>query len=111
MTAKYYCKNIFWGLFFLAGFAWAWSQDMQDRVSQYFFVLSLLSCPLYPFAKKGVETLALRFTTRAFWQRGYFTETPGKNGLYALYYGACFLFAIPLGLGYLLYLLLNKKAG
>ncbi len=41
MTAKYYFKNIFWGMFFLSGFASGMEPDMQDRVSQYFFVLSL----------------------------------------------------------------------
>lgn len=111
MTKAYYWKSQVWGVacFFSALY---YIHSFQDRVNiPLALVIAFLRFLLYPCAKKGIETAALRFTNEAFWHRGLFADTIGKNGLLVLYYVFCFIMALPLGILYLLALFLrNKKA-
>jgi hypothetical protein len=106
MTKAFYLKNLVYGALWggLAAFVYYSGFNQGHSVGMY--LIFGLSAVLFPFAKCLVETLALKYTTREFWSRGLFVETPAKNGLYALYHMACFVVSIPLGL---LYLLLNKN--
>ncbi|WP_420893556.1 hypothetical protein [Pseudomonas orientalis] len=57
-----------------------------------------------------IEKTALRFTTREFWTTGLFTESPGKNGLYAIFYVCCTILAVPIFGIYLIYIAFKKVA-
>lgn len=109
MTWGYYLKNIGWALFFLALLIYDWNKDPEEKKMQALLIMSVPSSILYPFCKIGIETLVLRFTTKEFWHRGFFKDTSGKSGLYALYYLFCFVFAIPIGLLYITYLIGFKR--
>lgn len=95
MTKNYYLKNLFWGLLFFCMFLYSWYPDKEKMIIATLF--SLPSSLLYPYAKKLIENIALRYTTREFWSKGLFIETPAKSGAYAIFYMFCFIFALPLG--------------
>ncbi|QIC88834.1 hypothetical protein F0336_21310 [Serratia liquefaciens] len=111
MTKAYYWKSQVWGVayFFIAlYYIYIFQPSVNVPLSLVAAILSLL---LYPCAKKAIETVALQFTSEAFWHRGLFADTIGKNGVLILYYAFCFVMALPLGGLYLLALFLrNKKA-
>ncbi|MCC4106849.1 colicin E1 immunity protein [Serratia ureilytica] len=111
MTKAYYWKNQVWGAtyFFIALY---YIHSFQANVNvPLSLVAAILSLLLYPCSKKGIETFALQFTSEAFWHRGLFADTIGKNGVLILYYAFCFVMALPLGTAYLLALfLINRKA-
>lgn len=113
MTCKNYLKNLFIGLLFMAilvyGFGFR-EPLLQGNERAIFIALSFLSCLLFPFSRQAIEVVALKFTTRESWNTGFYQESPAKNGLYAFYYGFCFIVAIPIGCLYLIYLLVLKKA-
>ncbi|MBW7982893.1 colicin E1 family microcin immunity protein [Enterobacillus tribolii] len=69
----------------------------------YYAVVLTICGLLFPFACFGVEKIALNFTSKKFWTTGFFIDTPGKNGLWTLFYLFCFTFAIPLGGIYFLF--------
>lgn len=111
MTKGYYWKSQIWGVvcFFTALYYLYSFQDNVD-VTRY-LIIAILSFLLYPYAKKGIETFALRFTSNAFWHRGLFADTIGKNGALVVYYAFCFVMALPIGIIYLFSLFMgNKKA-
>ncbi|CAI1237125.1 MULTISPECIES: colicin E1 family microcin immunity protein [Serratia] len=111
MTKAYYWKSQVWGVtyFFIALY---YIHIFQPSVNvPLSLVAAILSLLLYPCAKKGIETAALQFTSEAFWHRGLFVDTIGKNGVLILYYAFCYVLALPLGALYLFALFLrNKKA-
>lgn len=109
MTWSYYFKNIGWAIFFLALVIYDCNKNPENNKMQLLLAVSIPSSLLYPFCKIGVETLALKFTKKEFWHRGLFKDTSGKSGLYALYYLFCFIFAIPIGISFIIYLLAFKK--
>jgi len=113
MTFGYYLKNVFIGLacfaIFVYGFGFR-SDILQGTELQLFVAVTFASCLLFPFSRMAIEVFALKHTTRESWSTGIFMESPGKNGLYAFYFGFCFIVAIPIGIGYLVYLLALKKA-
>ncbi len=57
-----------------------------------------------------IEKTALRFTTPEFWTTGLLTESPGKNGLYVIFYLVCMALATPVVAIYLFYSALKKVA-
>lgn len=111
MTKAYYWKNQVWGVtyFFIAlYYIHIFQANVNTPLSLVAAILSLL---LYPCAKKSIETVALQFTSEAFWHRGLFVDTIGKNGVLILYYALCYVLALPLGALYLFALFLrNRKA-
>lgn len=62
-----------------------------------------ISCFLYPFSVKMVETIALLNTTPQFWQRSLLSKTRGINSLYPLYYLFCLVVAIPMSIVYFVF--------
>lgn len=99
MSKKYYIENLVWGVigFCVFGYVWFFGSDLSEGGRVGLIFASTLSALLFPFSKKYIEDLALSLTDEKFWKTGFFIETPGKNGLYALFYFFCFVFSIPLG--------------
>lgn len=75
----------------------------------YYVIALTLSLLLFPFSRFCIEKIALLFSTKKFWTTGFFQETVGKNGLWAIFYMFCFAAAIPLGGAYLVYRVFNKS--
>ncbi|WP_425270682.1 colicin E1 family microcin immunity protein [Pantoea wallisii] len=71
--------------------------------------ISIFNTFLYPFSKEMVETIALKYTTREYWHRGIWYDTPAKNPVYATYYIFCYLIAIPASAVYFLMTVFSKK--
>ncbi|EMO3591571.1 colicin E1 family microcin immunity protein [Proteus mirabilis] len=112
MTKKYYINNMFWGWFI--GMLIIYScldHDIREYKWLLLFVISVIGIVLYPVAKWFVEWFFLKFTTREFWNRGLFMDTPAKMGLLALYEMFIFLFSLPITLIYLLVLFIKRRFG
>lgn len=105
MTIKYYFRNLLWPSFIFGVMIYYGS--IEDLSVSYNVALGM-SVLLYPMATKLIEDIALRYTTKEFWNKGIFEAGPAKNSMYVLYYFACYLSAIPLGLIYAI-LFLNKR--
>ncbi|HBN9951459.1 TPA: hypothetical protein L3962_000934 [Pseudomonas aeruginosa] len=102
MSFKYYWAKFFWGAFFFVLVAWKGSV-FPSLASVNPLVVAGFSTILFPFSVKLVEDFALKYTEREFWVTGFFSETPAKTGLYAVFYLSCYLFSIPLGMVFLFY--------
>lgn len=110
MTKKYYLSNVHWGLIIFGIAVFLMREDFYDPRIKLLVVLSFVSALFFPFAKKAIETIALKYSTRESWTTGMYTETPMKNGLYAMFYMLIFIVTIPVAGFYLLYLASGKKA-
>lgn len=110
MKPGYYLKNIIWGALFFILFLYQWYTTSQDNTYKYLMIFSAISFPLFPLSKKAIEDTALKVTKKEFWHKGIFKDDIGKNGLYAIYYSVCFVLAIPIGIPYLIYLIIKKAA-
>ncbi|QHA97116.1 colicin immunity protein [Pseudomonas sp. J380] len=112
MSLKYYFQNfiISAGIFILFFTDWFGGEAFVERTNPIFLTLGVCSAFLFPFSRMIIEKTALRFTTREFWTTGLFTESPGKNGLYAIFYVACTILAVPIFCMYLIYMALKKVA-
>jgi hypothetical protein len=110
MSTRYYLKNLIIasGLLILGLVVWFYKEPITPDIHYGYLSIALLSTLLYPFSKKAIETFFLTFTTRSFWTTGLFTESPGKNGLYVMYYLVCMLVAIPTAGAYLIYMAIKK---
>ncbi|WP_312836988.1 colicin E1 family microcin immunity protein [Pantoea sp.] len=96
MTIKYYLINVLTGFICFIALAQGWYENPHDPQQQLWMLFAAVSCLAFPFAKFAVESVALRFTSEAFWLRGFFAEDIGKNGIIAIYWAFCFFFAVPL---------------
>lgn len=103
MTFKYYFINIGWGVFFALISFYFWYEKPDEANNLEILIVSIISLLFYPLSKKLIEDIALKFSTREFWNQGFFMETCGKSGAYAMYYLFCFVFAIPLGIVFIIY--------
>lgn len=109
MTKSFYFRNITIGIILFIIISIILMKNHESLRLQLFWVFSLVNTFLYPVAKMAVEKIALKFTTKGFWHRGILKDDIGKNGIYAIYWLFCFVFATPLSI---IYLFLNyKKAG
>jgi RsiW-degrading membrane proteinase PrsW (M82 family) len=106
MTTKYYLRNIFWGLIPVAIMIYDWMTKQHTDKQLFMLVFSLISGPLFPLSKLTIETIALKFTKKEFWHKGFFKEDIGKNGLRAIFWLFCFVFAIPISI---ISLFISKK--
>ncbi len=103
---------MFWGWFI--GILLIYScldNDIREYKWLSLFIISIIGIGLYPLAKFAVESFFLTFTTREFWNRGLFMDTPAKMGLLALYEMFIFLFSLPITLIYLLVLFIKRRFG
>ncbi len=110
MTLKYYLGNFYWGLIVFAIAAYLLHDEPQTTTVKALMALALFSGLLFPFAKKGMESVALKYSKREAWPRGLHADTAAGTGLYAMYYMVVFAVAIPVGIVYLISLMFSKKA-
>lgn len=96
MSKQYYFQNIFFGLF-LGCFSFY--EFFNSGIDNEFIWLIFISINtvLYPFSKNLVEKTVLKYTSKDFWNRGFFMDTPAKLGLLAIYQVFCFVFAFIIG--------------
>lgn len=107
MSKQYYIQNMCWG-WFMGGFILylSWGDDIKYKTA--YLIIAVYGIILFPLSKWVIECFFLKFTTREFWNRGVFMDTPGKMGGLAIYHGTVFLFSIPITLFLLLGLLVKK---
>lgn len=103
MTFKYYLINFFYGLIMTCIIVYVYRDDVYSNTYLMEFVALIISLLFYPLSRKITEDIALKFSTREFWNQGFFIETCGKSGAYAMYYLFCFVFSIPLGVIFIIY--------
>ncbi|NBN87070.1 colicin transporter [Proteus sp. G2300] len=108
MNKKYYVNNMFWGFFILAIHVILSWEELRLGDGFLWLFMSIINAILYPFAKWAVECFFLKFTTREFWNKGWFIDTPGKKGILALYSIMVFIFAIPISILYIITILVKK---
>lgn len=94
MNRKYYFNNMWWG-WVTGGYMLYMSWDYDFKYRLLFWCISLCGMVLYPVAKWYIEDTALKFTRPDFWNSGFFTDTPGKMGLLAVYTGTVFILSLP----------------
>lgn len=107
MSKKYYIQNMAWG-WFMGGFILYLSWNDNFRYETALFIIVFFGLILYPLAKWCVELFFLKFTTREFWNRGLFIDTPGKMGGLAMYYGTVFLLSIPITITFIITVLIKR---
>ncbi|HDL7813836.1 TPA: hypothetical protein PXP47_003883 [Yersinia enterocolitica] len=108
MDKKYYIKNILWGLVFVAIAYYSWQENPDNNKTTLFLYFSVISCALYPFSKKFVVNIMLKFAKKEFWQQDFFTSSVGGS-IQAISFLFCFIFAIPFGILYIIHLKLKKS--
>ncbi|MGR4975815.1 MULTISPECIES: colicin E1 family microcin immunity protein [unclassified Pseudomonas] len=110
MNKKYYFSNLLISLSLLALglIVWFYKEPLYETTNLFYLITCLCSTFLFPFSRKLIENTCLRFTSREFWTTGLLTESPGKNGLYVIYFFICMITAIPLGGSFLIYLGLKR---
>ncbi|WP_040265332.1 colicin E1 family microcin immunity protein [Pseudomonas rhodesiae] len=106
MEKSYYLKNLIigLGLFSICAFA-----SKSDANAVIFFLICGINAFLFPFAKRLVEDLVFRYTSKDFWRSGPL-RTGAANGGYALLYGFYFALAVPLSLLFLIVFYIKKKS-
>lgn len=109
MDLRYYLRNVIYGLMYFAILAFVLRNNVHEPVVRLIIILSFISTIFFPFAKKAVETVALKYSTTEDWTTGINVETPAKNGVYAIYYLLIFAVTIPVTVVYLIYLVSRKK--
>ncbi|MBC3373705.1 hypothetical protein HU762_07090 [Pseudomonas sp. SWRI92] len=112
MNKKYYFNNLLISLSLLVlGLSvWFYKEPVYETANPRYLIAGFCSAFLFPFSRKLIENTCLRFTTREFWTTGLLTESPGKNGLYVIYFFICMATAIPLGGSFLIYLGIKRAA-
>ncbi|WP_312315305.1 colicin E1 family microcin immunity protein [Atlantibacter sp.] len=110
MDIKYYVRNSIYGLIVFGIGVFILRNDTDVPVVRLLIALGFVSCLFFPFAKKAIETVALKYSTIEDWTTGAYIETPMKSGLYAMYYMVIFAVTIPIAIIYLIYLAATKKA-
>lgn len=108
MTFKYYLKNIVLGLIPVVVALQGWLTDHSDK-SLLILLVSMLSCLLLPFSRKMTEIICLKFTSKEFWNRDFFTSSVGGS-LQAILFLFCFVFAIPISVMFLIFLIKKRLA-
>lgn len=107
MSKQYYIQNMCWGWFFsLLNLYLSWNDNFKYKIILFF--IAIAGFILYPFAKWSIEWFVLKFTTREFWNRGLFMDTPAKMGGLAIYYGTVFLLAIPITIIFIIIVFIKR---
>lgn len=106
---KYYINNIPNCISLFAAWWFALWMTMDDESYFIYLLFVLISLSLFPLSKLLIESVALKYTTREFWNRGFFLDTSGKTGLLAAYNLLCLAVAIPLGVMYIVYIRMKKE--
>lgn len=107
MNKKYYIQNMCWGWLYGGLLLYpSWNSEFNNK--NILLVAIFYGIVFYPISKWAIEYFFLKFTSREFWHRGFFLDTPGKTGLLAIYDLALFLFSIPITLIIIITLLIKK---
>jgi len=84
-----------WGWFISGVFLYqTWGAEFKQKPFVIFVIFA--GAVLFPLSKWVVEFFSLKFTSRDFWSRGLFIDTPAKMGLIAMYHGFVFVFSVPI---------------
>ena len=96
MTIKYYMKNMIFGVVaFIITFN-SYVKDPHNERMIFLLVSAVINGILFPYARMTVETIALKYTSKEFWHKGFFSDDIGKNGLVAMFWLFCYFFSLPL---------------
>jgi len=98
VTIKYYLKNMFFGIVAFIITVNAYVKDPHSDRNVFLLVAAVINGILFPYARMAVETIALKYTNKEFWHKGFFSEDIGKNGLLAMFCFFCYIFALPLSI-------------
>ncbi len=81
----YYLKNIHWGLIIYGIAVYLMRDNFNEPKVKVLLVIFFFNLLLFPFAKKRIERLVLKYSSRQCWTTGFYTETPMKSGVYAFF--------------------------
>jgi len=84
----------------------AYVKDPHNERIVFLLVSAVINGILFPYAKIAVETIALKYTGKEFWHKGFFSGDTGKNGLVAMFWLFCYFFSLPL---FILWFFVKKK--
>lgn len=98
MDKSYYFKNLMIGLFLFSICVYVSRSD--DNALIYSGV-SGVNALLFPFAKRLIENVVFRYSSKSFWESGPLSSA-ASNGGYTLLYVFYFMFAMPLALIFLI---------
>jgi len=71
-------------------------KDPHNERMIFLLVSAVINGILFPYARMTVETIALKYTSKEFWHKGFFSDDIGKNGLVAMFCFFCYFFSLPL---------------
>lgn len=109
MDRQYYTHHLLIGCIYLIAVSIAWSASGDAFYESHWLVAFMVSSTLlYPCARYLVQSSAYRVSSPTLWTRGFFVEDANSPGLRALFSFLCMLFAIPLGVAYVLFRLTRK---
>lgn len=97
MTRKYYIHNMFWGYFMAACILYGSYGDNDPKIIA-LRMFGLVSAILFPFSRYLIESVALKYTEKSFWETGVFRDGVPKTYLISMYNIMCFFISIPLGI-------------
>lgn len=110
MNVTEYLKNLLWPVTIFIIISLNFYLDPGDKLWRAIWYISIFNTFLYPFSKKMVEIIALKFTTSDYWHSGIWFDTPAKNPVYAIYYLFCYLIAIPASVIYFIITIIKSKS-
>lgn len=91
-------KSLFFGAvaFIITAYSCVLNPHGERNVFILFF--AVINSVLFPYAKITVEKIALKYTDKEFWHKGFFKDDVGKNGLVAIFWIFCYIFSLPLSI-------------
>lgn len=104
MKINYFIKSFFVGLTLFAVCVYVFRSDENAVI---YFSVSAVNALLFPFSKRLVENIVFHCTGKDFWGSDSMTSA-ARGGGYTLLWMFYFVFAIPLGLFYMMGLCLKK---
>lgn len=106
---KYYINNIPNCIVLFIVYWVVWWREIGNGYYFIYLFIMLISLSLFPMAKLLIESIALKYTTREFWNRGFFLDSPGRMSIIMVYDWICFAVAIPLGVICIIYFRMKKE--
>lgn len=104
LEKNFYLKSFIVGLFIFCMSVSVFKSD--DKAAIYILICGV-NALLFPLAKRAIENVVFRFTGKTFWGTGPL-KTAASQGGHVLLWAFYFVFAIPLGALYLIWLYLKK---
>lgn len=110
MTLKFYFKKMIWGVIPIIIFYFGWRENPESVKAFNWFVFSVVSGILYPFAHIAAINVGLKITKKEFWEKDFFTSATGGS-LQAILFIFCFVFAIPIVIVSAIFILIKRLIG